>query len=210
MENNSTSHARYTHIMLLILACVLLFASVAGYFLFQQIQSSTPQGGNITPQGTPQSPISNLLSPTPTLIPYPTNGSFTLTEEGGRTSVPLGTSFTINLTATSTDTVAGYDVILSYDETAFHRQSVQNKLDSFRIFPYDRSTHLSLSATKNLQVSTPIRFTNTPILSLTFTPEKKGTYTFSLKAVGNESSKLVNESAQVTYPQSADFRIEIN
>ena len=153
------------------------------------------------------------LSPTaaPTLIPYPVKGLFVLKEQTGVQSVKEGEPFVIDVIATSgTDTVAGYDAIFSYDETAFARQSVQNKLDTFRIFTYDKDTHVSISATKNLQETDPVRFANTPILSLTFIGKKQGTFVFSLKSVGNESSKLVNESAQVTYPETSDFRLEIN
>lgn len=198
---DSTSHTKYTRIMLLILAGVLLLASVVGFFVSQKLQSNQNSGSTET-----------LVVPTavPTLIPYPTQGSFVLREQKGQQSVQLGQSFIIDVYATSSkDTVAGYDAILSYDKTVFERQSVQNKVDSFRIFTFDRSNHLSISATKNLQVIEPIRFTNTPLLSFTFVAKKKGTYTFSLKPVGNESSKLVNESAQVTYPESKDFRLEI-
>ncbi|MFH0773817.1 MAG: hypothetical protein V1922_05920 [bacterium] len=198
-----TPHTTYTRIMLLILALVLLSASITGYFVSQRMQSS--------PKGTDAIQITTAPKIVPTLIPYPTKGSFVLKEQSMLQSVKLGMPVVIDLIATSsTDTVAGYDAILSYDESAFERQSVQNKVDSFRIFTYDRTTHLSISATKNLQVSEQIRFSSTPILTFTFLAKKKGTYIFSLKPVGNESSKLVNESAQVTYPESNDFRLEIN
>ena len=198
-----TTHTKYTRLMLLILALVLLFASIVGYVVSQRMPSN--QNGADTTQ------ITSTPTVAPTLIPYPVKGLFVLKEQSGASSVKMGNTFTLDLIATSsTDTVAGYDAIFSYDETAFERQSVQNKMDSFRIFTYERGTHISISATKNLQVSEPIQFANTPILSFTFVAKKKGTYIFSLKPVGNESSKLVNESAQVTYPESPDFRLEIN
>lgn len=201
MEN--TSHTTYTKIMLLILAFLLLCASIVGYIVSQRMQQNKNAVNTVRPTAMPTA--------APTLIPYPVKGLFVLKEQSGLQSGKLGAPVTLDLIATSSkDTVAGYDVILSYDKTAFSRQSVQNKADAFRIFTYDRAAHLSISATKNLQVSEPIQFSNTPILSFTFIAEKKGTYVFSLKAVGNESSKLVNESAQVTYPESADFRLEIN
>ena len=201
MEN--TTHTKYTRIMLLILAFILLSASIVGYVVSQRMPFN--QNGAFTVQ------ITSVPTVVPTLIPYPTKGRFILKEQSGATSVKIGTAFTLDLIATSsTDTVAGYDAILSYDETTFERQSVQNKVDSFRIFTYERGTHVSISATKNLEVNELIRFANTPILSFTFVAKKKGTYVFSLKSIGNESSKLVNESAQVTYPETLDFSLEIN
>jgi hypothetical protein len=199
MENSQ--HAKYTKIMLLGLAGVLLLASVIGFFVSRRLPSDQNSGATKT-----------YIAPSivPTLIPYPVKGLFVLREQNGAQSVQQGQPIVIDVLATSSkDTVAGYDVIFSYDKTVFERQSVQNKNNSFRIFTFDRSNHLSISATKNLSVTEPIRFTDTPLLSFTFVAKKKGTYVFSLKPVANESSKLVNESAQVTYPESQDFRLEI-
>ena len=199
---NTTPHTPYTRTMLLILAFVLLVASIVGYFMSRQMQPNQ----NSAKTQTEISP-----SVAPTLIPYPVKGLFVLKEQSGLKSAKVGDSIVIDLIATSsTDTVAGYDAILSYDENVFERQSIQNKLDTFRIFTYNRGSHVSISGTKNLQTTEPIRFKDTVVLSFTFKAKQKGAYTFSLSAVGNESSKLVNESAQVTYPEIKDFRLEIN
>jgi hypothetical protein len=201
MENN-TNHTSYTRAMLLILALVLLVASIVGYSMSSRIQSN---------QNSAET--RNVIKPSivPTLIPYPVKGLFALKAQSGLVSGKVGDSFVIDLIATSgTDTVAGYDAILSYDKTAFERQSVQNKQDTFRIFTYERGAHVSISGTKNLQVTEPVRFKDTILLSFTFRAKQKGSYTFSLKAVANESSKLVNETTQVSYPEVSDFRLEIN
>lgn len=201
MENNTPPHTIYTRTMLLILAVILLLASIVGYVVSGNLKSNQNSG---------TTEVHIVPTVAPTLIPYPTQGSFVLSTRNGGGSAQLGQPIIIDITATSSkDTVAGFDAILSYDKTVFERQSVQNRVDSFRIFTYDRSNHLSISATKNLSITEPIRFADTPLLSFTFIAKKKGTYTFSLKPVGNESSKLVNESAQVTYPVSKDFRLEI-
>lgn len=188
--------------MLLVLAVILLIASVTGYIVSQKMNAN--QKGETQTQ--------NQVTPTlaPTLIPYPVQGSFTLKEKMGQTT-QVGTPFSIDLIATSSkDTVAGYDVVLSYDTGSLDNQLVQNNVDSFRIFTYKRTNHLSISATKNLSVTEAVRFSQTPLLSFVFIAKKKGTYVFSLKPVGNESSKLVNEAAAVTYPDTKDIRIEIN
>lgn len=195
-----TQHSR---LMLAGLAVVLLAASIVGYFVFQNIKPTSPSG-EIT---------QTTISPTaaPTLIPYPTNGQFTFKLKDGQGALKQGTPFVLDLFATSgKDTVAGYDVVLSYDTQVFERQSVQNISNSFRIFTYNRGNHVSISASKNIQSTDPIKFTETPILSFTFLPKAKGTFVFSLKPQGNESSKLVNESAEVTYPETKDISLEIN
>jgi hypothetical protein len=200
MEN--TEHTKYTRTMLLVLAFILLIASVIGYMASGRIRTN---------QNSAETRVTNTPSTAPTLIPYPVQGTFSFKEEKGRTSLPMGTTFTLDLVATSSkDTVAGYDAILSYDTAAFDRQMVRNNLNTFRMFTFNRANHLSISATKNLQSTEAVRFANTSILSFTFTAKKKGTFVFSLKAIGNESSKLVNETAQVTYPEPQDFHLEIN
>ena len=208
---DNTTHTPHTRLMLFILAFVLLFASIVGYVVSQRMANN--------PQGATSSPISlrlrsgqaNLQSPKPTLIPYPKQGTFTLKERSGATSVKIGSNVIIDVLATSSvKSVMGYDAIISYDETVFNRQSVESKLPSFQIFTYNRGSHVSISATKNISANEPVVFSNTPILSLVFTANKKGTYTFSAKPVGNESSKIVNEAAEVTYPEPSDLRLEIN
>ena len=197
-----TEHTKYTRLMLLILAVILLVASIVGYVVSQRM--------NVNQKGESTTQITIAPTVVPTLIPYPVKGSFILKEQMGKT-ITLGNPFIIDVFATSSkDTVAGYDVVLSYDTSALENQSVQNRVNAFRIFTYKRTNHLSISATKNLTVTEPIRFTETPLLSFTFVAKKKGTYVFSLKPVGNESSKLVNEAATVTYPETNDIRLEIN
>jgi len=195
-----TQHSR---LMLVGLAIVLLVASIVGYFVFQNIKPKNPSGEM----------TQVAISPTaaPTLIPYPTNGQFTFKLKDGQGGLKQGTPFVLDLFATSgKDTVAGYDVVLSYDTQTFDRQSVQNMASSFRIFTYNRRNHVSISASKNIQVTDPVTFMETPILSFTFLPKAKGTFVFSLKPQGNESSKLVNDSAEVAYPETKDISLEIN
>ena len=189
--------------MAALLAGVLLIASIIGYIISQKMNKS----GAVANRQLP--PTTYPLQPTPSLIPYPTKGSFVLKEVSGK-SLQAGVSFTLNLEATSKDSVAGYDVILSYDKVNLERQSAQSIAQAFRIFTYERGDHLSISATKNLSETKLVQFAQTPILSFTFIAQKKGTYVFSLKPVGNESSKLVNEAAAVTYPETQDISIEIN
>jgi len=200
MEN--TGHTKYTHLMLLVLAIILLVASIVGYIVSQRM--------NVNQTGENKTQITIIPTIAPTLIPYPVKGSLVLKEKAGQ-DMKLVMPFTIDIFATSSkDTVAGYDVVLSYDTGALETQAIQNKADSFRIFTYKRANHISVSATKNLSITEEIRFAQTPILSFTFIAKKKGTYMFSLKPVGSETSKLVNEAAAVTYPETNDIRIEIN
>jgi len=187
--------------MLLGIALFLLAASVAGYLALRTIPN----------QFFPDNAVHTKLpaSPTPTRIPYPQNGEFTLESDSlqGRVNTPV----TLRLVATSgTEEVGGYDVVMSFDKTAFDTQSIQNLVDVFQIFPYNKlPDHLSVSATKDVQVTGKVHFSHTPILQFTFIPKRAGMYVFSLKARGAESCQMVNESTQVTYPATSDIRLEI-
>lgn len=200
MEPTET-HTPHTKLMLFILAIILLAASVAGYFMSQNMQNKKTAAGFAKTDTSP--------TVTPTLISYPKNGTFTL--KPSVTSLKVGDTFSVDLIATSGEKpVAGYDVVLTYDKTALDRQSVQNFADTFRIYTYDRTTdRTSISATKNIQVTESITFSNTPLLRFTFVATKSGSYTVSLKPVGAESSKMVDDEANVTYPEISDISLEI-
>lgn len=200
MEPTDT-HTPHTKFMLFVLAIVLFGASVTGYIISQNMQNKKTASG-FTRQN---------MSPTitPTLIPYPKNGVFTL--KPSAQSMRVGETFSIDLIATSGKMpVAGYDVVLTYDKSAFNRQSVQNLEEAFRIYTYDRTAdRTSISATKNIQVTAPITFADSPLLRFTFVAKKAGNFTVSLKPVGAESSKMVDDEANVTYPDLSDISLEI-
>lgn len=200
MEPTET-HTPHTKAMLFALAALLLVASVVGYGLSQNMQNKKTAAGFAKTDTSP--------TVTPTLIPYPKNGSFTL--KTTTSVVKLGESFSVDLVATSGEKpVAGYDVVLSYDKSALDRQSVQNFVDAFRIYTYDRTPdRTSISATKNIQVNDQVIFSNTPLLRFTFVATKTGTFSLSLKPVGAESSKMVDDEANVTYPELSDLSLEI-
>lgn len=204
MDNVASGQTKYTRFMLFILAIVLLVASIVGYIASRKMNvglSATTTNYTLSP--------TNFPIPTPSLIPYPVRGSLSIKEIGNTPHI-VGTPITFAIIATSgKDTVAGYDVVISYDMSAFENQLIQNKLNSFKIYTFKRAKHISVSATKDLSVTEAVRMSNVSILSLSFLPKQKGTYVFSLKPVGNESSKFVSEAAAVTYPETSDISLEI-
>ncbi len=202
MKNNMETHTKYTKIMLIVLALLLLGGSIVGYLVINSKKG----------EGTENARAQRKAEPTviPTRLPHPINGIMELKEEKKATSVPVGKPFVIQLVATSGNSkIAGYDVVMTYDKTAFERQAVQNGDTTFRIFTFDRENRVSISATKQLQSTQITQFEETPILSFTFLPKKKGRFTFSLKPLGQESSKYVDDTAQATYPNYKDLVLEI-
>jgi len=195
-------HTKYTKMMLLILVVILLGGSIVGYVVINTKRDSE-RGNNATKQ---------VIEPTivPTRLPHPINGAMELQLGKGSTTLSVGKPFVVQLIATSGKSkIAGYDVVMAYDKSAFERQAVQNGDQTFRIFTFDRNERVSISATKQLQSEQITEFDNTPILSFTFLPKKKGKYTFSLKPLGQESSKYVDDTAQATYPNYKDLVLEI-
>ena len=197
-------HTKHTKLLLIILAVFLLGGSILG-FAISRSKKSVGQGDTTTKV---------IVEPTlvPTRIPYPINGMMELQvqKSQGLKVQSQGKPFTVDLVATSGKSkIAGYDVVMTYDKNAFVRQSVQNNDKTFRIFTYDRADHVAISATKQLQSTQVTTFTATSILSFTFLPKKAGTFTFSLKPVGKESSKYVDDGASPTYPATKDLVLEI-
>jgi hypothetical protein len=202
MENTTPEHTKFTRIMLLILAVVLLGASIGGYVISQKI------GTNKNGLSTTYNPQPTTSLPTPTLIPYPVNGSITLRHTVGELRV--GDPVTLDIIATSGDNdVAGYDIVLTYDTAHFKQENITSSSQDFEVFTFKRSHYTSISATKKLTAKSTTQFANSTIISATFIPRTKGIYVFSLKPVGNESSKFVSETAAVTYPETQDISLEI-
>lgn len=202
MKNNMELHTKYTNIMLISLAVLLLGGSIAGYMVINSKKGTGFE--NVTTQ--------HKQEPTaiPTRLPHPINGIMELREEKKAAAVPVGKPFVIQLVATSGNSkIAGYDVVMTYDKTALDRQAIQNGDATFRIFTFDRENRISISATKQLQSTEITQFEETPILFFTFFPKKKGKFTFSLKPFGQESSKFVDDMAQATYPRYKDLVLEI-
>lgn len=195
-------HTRYTKVMLIVIAILLLGGSIVGFGVMNA-KRSAELGSNTTKQE---------VSPTaiPTRFPHPINGIMELRLEKGLDNPLQGKPFRVELVATSGKSkIAGYDVVMTYDKTVFERQLVENKDTSFRIYPFDREDRLSISATKQLESRSITEFEETPILSFTFVARKKGKFTFSLRPLGQESSKFVDETAQATYPNYKDLVLEI-
>lgn len=192
---------QYTKVMLLILIFLLLGGSIVGYSAINAKRSSESENN-----GTKQ-----VAGPTviPTRLPHPIHGMMQLRLENAA-APSVDKPFVVTLVATSgANKIAGFDVVMTYDKIAFDRKAVQSNDASFTLFTFDTNNRVSVSAAKQLQASEVTEFANTPILSFTFVPKKKGRFVFSLKPVGQESSKFVDDAAQATYPDYKDLVLEI-
>ena len=142
----------------------------------------------------------------------PTQGSFDLKLfENEKISLLTGKELNIDLIADSNEkNIAGYDLVLSYDPSAFNFVKATSDLADFKIYSYKRDSYLSLLATRSPQSQTSAVFTQTKIASLVFKPLKAGKYSFSLKPlIGQDKTDLVTDKTEVFNPKLNELEIEV-
>lgn len=190
--------------ILIIGSLVLLVLLGIGMFIFKEKTVT-----NIT---QPISTDFNRLQPTitPTLIPYPVLGSMTVQTKVGLKRLPNNKEFVLVVDASSEGkNIVGYDIILSFDKSAFTYVRTISSMPDFNVFSYERPTYISLSAIKSLQNNKIVSWNNQPLVEMVFVPKKTGTFVFTLSPEGKETSKLVDDTAQVVYPKTDKLELEI-
>lgn len=181
-----------------IVALVLLVGLGAFlYFSSQQNKTSAPIRPN------------RVTSTVPSVTPRPVIGAMMISSSGG-VRFSKSSPVTVQVQASSQGRqIVGYDVVVTYDKTAFDFVKAVSLMDNFKVYSYDRPTYVSLSAIKSLQDNKPDTWNNQALSELTFQPKKTGTYTFSLSPVGKEASKLVDEKTQAIYPSTGQLQLEV-
>jgi len=127
------------------------------------------------------------------------------------TSVVSGQDVTVVISGDSIGKeIVGYDVLVSYDKSALTLQSAKSNITDFSIFKFDRSTHLSLTAVKNLNSKTPTILKGIPMVGLVFKTEKSGTFPVVIQpAIDKESTKMFDEKTNVFYPNLSSVTINV-
>lgn len=175
-----------------LIAILILLLTGIGFYFFQ---------------ANNQLQLQPIASPTPT--PIPSALKFSVENQKVLVGVPLVLEV---LADSNFQDVVGYDVIVGYDVEAFtFRQAVPTNT-SYQLFntTSPKSDHISLTAVKRLTVQDKITFSNQALLALTFTPTKKGRYTFQIiPQVGAEKTKLVNDKIQVSQPRVETVTVEV-
>ena len=146
----------------------------------------------------------------PTLIPYPTQGAMMMKTKDGEKRYAVGSPVTVVIQANSEGKrIVGYDAILSYDNKGFSYQSSKSLSPDFQLYAYDRKTYVSFSGIRSLQSTSIDSWTSYPLLEVVLMPKQKGSYAFELSPEGKETSKLVDDKAQVVYPKTEQLLLEI-
>lgn len=106
--------------------------------------------------------------------------------------------------------IAGYDLALNYDPIAFDFVSATSNLPDFKIYSYNRGDHISLLGTKTLQTQLSTVFSKTNIISLVFKPNKKGSFSFSLKSeIGKDKTDLVTDKTEILNPALSQMTVNV-
>lgn len=163
--------------------------------------------------GSKKPPTGKEAATTSLTVPTvePTQGSLSL-KLANEATVTKNSEIQIDLLAGSDEkNIAGYDLALSYDPSAFEFIKATSNLADFKIYTYKRDGYLSFLATKSLQSQTSAIFTQTKIASLSFRPIKAGKFNFSLKSLmGQDRTDLVTDKTEVLNPQLNDLEINVN
>lgn len=187
-------------IMYMAIFAMVVFLGLLIFFVFQQSNTNQPTKSNTQ---------TNNSAPTPTI--RPTKGTMSLTPKSGIARYSVNEEVILNLVADSdNEDISGYDTIVSYDSSALEFVKATSTIPEFKIFSFSKDNYLSITATKNLQATTPSVFVNTVLVELIFKPKTTGNFTVSVDAErGKESTKFVNTNTQMVYPKVDNIALEI-
>ncbi len=150
------------------------------------------------------------VQPSPTLIPHPTKGSMYIVSSSGSTRLSQENEIKLLIKATSSNQdITGFDLVVSYDTKAFDFIKATPLLGSFKAYPFQRKNYLAVTVTKTLTDTSKTVFDNTSLLEITLQPKKTGKYSFSLKPIGNDSTKFIDIETETTYPETKELSLEI-
>jgi hypothetical protein len=209
MDNNSPKKHGYR--MILITGVVILIA-IGGYLVsrnenLQQVIKNTVPSSNSPSQDS----VASSYVPQPASVV--TNRELPWVEivQADETAVSQNQPFTVTVRASSGGKdIAGYDVLLAIDPSQFEIQSIASELESFSILQFEKGTHVTVTGIKNLGQNEPTVFSETPILSVTLKPIKKGAATISvLLQQDKEQTILVDTDVVPVTPQVGSLSVEV-
>ncbi len=190
------------YLYLFIITFLLLLIFVIVYLSNNQ---SAQQG--VGEQATQKAPVSQV---SPGLKMSPLGSMSLVVKDAPDSRVAVGTAFTLLVLADSEGTdIVGFDALLSYDPS-MNPGTATTPLTSFKLFTFNRDGHLTFTATKSPNITTPTPFQKSQILTIPFTSSAKGVYTFSiLSKNGKETTKMVDVNTKVFSPQPSSLKVTI-
>lgn len=200
MEQNLESRINKTHPIIIISIGVILFL-MAVVLIFTR-RSATTQIANNTEINQ------QTISPTtkPTIARF---GRLDISVP--TTNIATGQDVVVTITGDSMGReIVGYDGLVTYDKSALMLQGAKSIIKDFTIFKFDRVSHLSLTAVKNLNSKTPTILSKTPMAELVFKAVKPGTFSIEIQSdIDKESTKMVDEKTNVLYPNLSSVMVTV-
>ncbi len=188
---------RRVYVYIFVITFLLLFLAVVVYFsTTNQLQN---QRASQTPQ--PLQPAKKYEGSLSLAVKSPANGALT-----------VGTPFVLQVLANSNSKdVVGYDLLLSYDQTAFKLGTEISPLASFKVYPFQRGDHETYTAIKAPEVKTPTLLNQDELLTISMTPLKQGSYTLKLlDRSGKETTKMVDVKTHILTPQLTPLQVTVS
>ncbi len=193
--DDTQKHIKRLHVYVLALVVGVL---ILLWFILSQQAPTTVQKEQVTPQKQ-------------TVAGKEAAEKGTLSLEIDQRRVVLGQAFTVNVVADSEkEDIVGFDVLFSFDKSAFSLSSVASPLKNYQVFEFQRQSHLTVTAVQAPEVNTRSIFDQTAILTISLRPTKKGNYNlFILPSKDKEKTKFINSATQPFLPKTTGAEIEV-
>ncbi len=153
------------------------------------------------------STLPSIQPASPTSVPRLGDIELSLSDQLKKT---VGQTVTVVLTAGSAGRlIAGYDLALSYDPTAFQFSQAQSLISGYTAYSFIDGGHLALTTPKQPQ-ATALPFDQIPIIKLVFIAKKTGNYSFALEPViAKDKTQMVDTQSNIIVPQTGSVTIAI-
>jgi len=197
MKNNmNNTHPTVKRIHWYILILVLAFLGLA-LFVF------TALNGNLTKMQNFETIKESIFKTKKEVL--------TLKAKENARSYSVGQPIDISVIADSQDQdIVAFDMLMTYDKESFDEPIVKTPLSGFSAFPFNKDTHLSVTAVQAPGFKERSIFKNTEILTLTFTPKKIGKYEVTIiPKTLDETTKLVTIENKVIFPKTSVITLEV-
>jgi len=174
---------------------LILFAGILLYMRMAMKSSTAPE-----------------VTITPSVIPTEreTTGSFSLISSSAA-ALKVGVPVTLTVTAdTAGKDVVGYDIVIAHNTAQVGTLSVKSLIPAFQVFTKESIDHVTVTGIKGLGSKESNIFSNTPILEVTFTPEKAGPLGLSVvEDINKESTKFVDVGTQLYFPKLTNSPLQV-
>ncbi len=209
MDNNSPKKHGYR--MIFITGVVILIA-IGGFLVsrnenLQQVIKNTVPSSNTSSQDS----VASSYVPPPASVIANRELPWVEIVQAEESAISQNQPFTVTVRASSGGKdIAGYDVLLAIDPSQFEIQSITSELDSFSILQFEKGTHVTVTGIKDLGQNDPTIFSETPILTVTLKPIKKGATTISvLLQQDKEQTILVDTDVVPITPQVGSLSVDV-